>query len=159
MIRALLMSAVLVGSVSASANELDNEGQVTNQALKGTVVLRIDTRDNSMAMVQTSDVAANPEQAVALVQSASFSPVPQENVRAELDRDGGASSWYWCYNPYQYSYGNYYSYNYYGNSYTPYYNYNYGNYNYYYYSSYNYGYGNYYGNYGGNYGYGFGRGW
>lgn len=130
MIRVLLASALIFASTSF-AGELDNEGSVTNQGLQGTVIVRIDNRNQSAAILQTEQVLTSEQAAHALAASSDFKSLPAQNVRGELDRDGGASSWYWYrgYNYYNYLY-------WYGNYYYPCYNYNYSYYSYYYYSSY-----------------------
>jgi hypothetical protein len=137
MMRFILSAVLAVGMGSAAfAGELDNEAGVTNKKLQGTMVLRVDTRTGEAAYVKTEVAMKSEADAKDLAATAAFSPVSANNVRSELDQDGGASSWYF-YNPYQNNYG--YGYNpycnYYGNYYTPYYQYNYGYYNYYYYGS------------------------
>lgn len=131
--RFILIAALVVGAgSSAMAGELDNESSVTNQAINGTVVIRVDSR-TSKASVLT---AATPVQAGAeaqnLVQTGSFESVGNAHVKSELDQDGGASSWYF-YNGYNNNYGYM---NWYGNWCRPYYTYSYSYYYYYYYSSY-----------------------
>ncbi len=129
----LLVATLALGmTTSAFASELDNESSVTNQSMNGTVVVRVDTRTNEASVLASSSVMKNDAQAQALAQKGTFNKVSQKNLSNELDRDGGASSWYF-YNNY---YSNYYSYMYYyGNWYNPCYSYNYGYYNYYYYSN------------------------
>jgi len=141
MMRFILAAALALGVSSfAKAGELDNEAGVTNKELKGTLVLRVDTRTNEMAFVKLDNALGSEVEAKALAQNnANFAPVPAANVRSELDKDGAASSWYF-YNPYPYpyytpAYGYGPSCNYYGNYYQPYYSYNCGYYNYYYYGS------------------------
>lgn len=135
MFRPILMSALIaLGGSTAIASELDNEGSVTNQGLQGTVVIRVDSRDGSVAMAQAQAVPADSREAKALSQVASFRKVGTGNLRSELDQDAGASSWYWHYNPYSYSHLGWYGYNY-----RPYYTYSYSYYSYYYYSSYAWG--------------------
>lgn len=128
----ILVAALALGvSTSAMANELDNESSVTNQAMNGTVVVRVDSRNNQASVVTSEKVMASAQDAQKLAQNGSFQKLSSENVRSELDQDAGASSWYF-YNGY-----NYYNQVYwYGNWYTPYYQYNYGYYRYYYYSNY-----------------------
>ncbi len=135
MIRFILTAALALGLTSAAvANELDNENGVTNKELTGTLVLRVDTRSNEAAYVKTDSVMASESDAIELARVATFSKVPAENIKSELDKDGGASSWYFYYPYYGYPY--YSGCNWYGNYYNPYYSYNYGYYNYYYYGSY-----------------------
>ncbi|CAE78432.1 hypothetical protein predicted by Glimmer/Critica [Bdellovibrio bacteriovorus HD100] len=125
----ILVAALVLGSGSAFAGELDNESSVTNQSMNGTVVIRVDNRNNQTAVLATEQAVTSDAQAQVLAQTGSFDQ--SANVRNELDQDGGASSWYF------YSGYNYYSYVYwYGNWYTPCYTYNYGYYSYYYYSNY-----------------------
>lgn len=128
----ILVAALALGvSTSAMANELDNESSVTNQAMNGTVVVRVDSRNNQASVVTSEKVMASEQDAQTLAQNGSFKKLSSENVRSELDQDAGASSWYF-YNGY-----NYYNQVYwYGNWYAPYYQYNYGYYRYYYYSNY-----------------------
>ena len=123
MLRALLSVALLMGAAVASAGELDRD--VANQGLNGTVVLRIDNRTQAASVMKTDAVIANDAQAQALAAKGDFAPLASKNVRGELDRDGGASSWYF-YGGYSYLY-------YYGYSYTPCYTYAYSYYSYYYY--------------------------
>lgn len=137
MMRFILAATLTLGLSSfATAGELDNESKVTNKELQGTMVLRVDTRTNQAAFVKLDSALASEADAKALAQSAQFSPVPAANVKSELDKDGGASSWYFYigYPGYGYGYG-YPGCNWYGNYYNPYYYYGYGNYNYYYYGS------------------------
>lgn len=129
----LILAAILAFAGSATASELDNESSVTNQSMNGTVVIRVDTRNNQAAVLASEQVVTNEAQAQNLVQNGSFSEVPAQNLRSELDSDGGASSWYF-YRGYNYGYYGYV--NWYGNWYYPRYYYNYGYYNYYYYSNY-----------------------
>lgn len=119
----------------AGTGELDKDP--VNQALQGTVILRVDTRNGAMAMMQTNALASTEADAQALTQL-NFQAVPQNKVKTELDREAGASSWYW-YNPGYYSGYNYNHYYYYGgNCYSPWYSYSYGYYSYYYYNRYSY---------------------
>jgi hypothetical protein len=145
MMRFILSAALALGVSSAAfAGELDNEGGVTNKQLQGTMVLRVDTRTKASAFVKLDDSLKSKEDAQVLAHSAKFAAVPAQNIKSELDQEGGASSWYF-YSPYYNNYNNYqspYQYpyytptcNWYGNNYNPYYSYNYGNYNYYYYGS------------------------
>ncbi|MNL43775.1 hypothetical protein D3C87_1663040 [compost metagenome] len=128
----ILVAALALAGFSASAGELDNESSVTNQSMNGTIVVRVDTRTNAVAVLATDAVMQNNHEAQALAQESTFSPMPAKNLAKELDQDGGASSWYWYggYNQYYYS-----SMYYYGNWYNPCYNYNWGYYRYYYYSN------------------------
>ena len=129
----ILVAALALASVTASAGELDNESSVTNQAaINGTVVVRVDSRTNKAAVLATNSVMTDEAQAKALAHEGSFQAVSAKNISGELDKDGGASSWYYYngYNPYYYS--NMY---WYGNWYQPCYSYNYSYYNYYYYSN------------------------
>ncbi len=134
LVTALLIGATLSLSGAAFADELDNEGSVINQtAMNGAVVVRVDTRDNSASVMSMATPITNEAQAKALVQTGSFEKAAANNVRGELDQDGGSSSWYF-YNGYDSSY---YSYMYwYGSWYTPCYSYNYSYYSYFYYSNY-----------------------
>lgn len=142
----ILTLALSMGvAATAMAGELDNERGVTNRQLNGTVIIRVDTRTNEASAIQVKGDIKDKQQAQAIASKGNFAPAP---VRNELDRDGGASSWYY-YPGYGYGYGYNYGYgygygygynnmNWYGNWYRPCYNYNYGYYNYYYYNSYGY---------------------
>lgn len=127
----ILVAALAMGS-TAFASELDNESSVTNQAMNGTVVIRVDTRNNQTAVVASDKVMASKAQAQELARGGQFKALSSEKVRTELDQDGGASSWYF-YRGYNYAYSSVY---WYGNWYNPYYTYNYNYYTYYYYSNY-----------------------
>lgn len=128
----ILVAALALGVGSTGfAGELDNESSVTNQSMNGTVVIRVDTRNNETSVLATDKAVASDAQAQVLAQTGSFQSVPAAHVKNELDQDGGASSWYF------YSGYNYYSYMYwYGSWYTPCYSYSYSYYRYYYYSNY-----------------------
>jgi hypothetical protein len=138
MIKNLFLVALLsISSLSAFAgtDELDQDN--ANQALQGTVVLRVDQRTGEMSMIQTDQVVENAAEAQKLSEG-EFTTVPAEKIKSELDREAGASSWYW-YNPgYSYGYGYNYGYYSYGNCYNPWYSYSYGYYSYYYYNRYSY---------------------
>lgn len=129
----VLIAALLLGTVAVSqAGELDNESSVTNQqAINGTIVIRVDQNGSASVLASATPVAAGVK-AHNLVEQGQFQALTQDHVRSELDSDGGAASWYF-YNGYNYNYGYM---NWYGNWFTPYYTYNYGYYRYYYYSSY-----------------------
>jgi hypothetical protein len=133
MMRFILAATLLLTGAMAFAGELDNEAAITNKELKGTVVLRVDSRTHEASYVQTATPLSSQQEAKALAKSAKFAKVPAQKMKSELDQDGGASSWYF-YQPYAY---NYYQPNcyYYGYYYQPYYTYSYGYYNYYYYNS------------------------
>lgn len=134
MMKALLSMVLLVGAGHAVAGELDNEGSVTNQGLKGTVVVRVDKRDKSVSVLRTDDMVTSPAKAQSVAKNGKFSKAPAKNVTNELDRDGGASSWYWYCSPYNYNTNYLY---YYGYQYNSYYTYNYSYYSYYYYNRWN----------------------
>lgn len=143
----LIAASLILGLSVANAGELDNDSAYTNQqSLQGTVVVRVNTKDNSVAYLKTSKVPGSEKEALDLAANRNYRDLPASKVRSELDQDGGASSWYWYPG---YNYGNYYNYQYgysyqysnlywYGNYYRPCYYYTYGNYAYYYYSSYQY---------------------
>lgn len=116
-------------SATATARELDHVG---SKALKGAVVLRVDTRDQSVSMVSTQKKIQSKKDAQEFAKKARFTPVSKDRVRrSELDRESGSSSWYWyCGNSYNYL-------NWYGLQYPAAYTYNYGWYNYYYYTGWN----------------------
>ena len=128
----ILVATLALAGFSASAGELDNESSVTNQSMNGTIVVRVDTRTNAVAVLATDAVMQSNHEAQALAQESTFSLMPAKNLAKELDQDGGASSWYWYggYNQYYYS-----SMYYYGNWYNPCYSYYNNYYRYYYYSN------------------------
>lgn len=136
--KALLMAAVFaVGFASPTfAGELDNESSVTNKQLQGTLVIRVDSRTKQAAALKTDAVVTDATAAQTLAAQGQFQALPAGKVRTELDKDGGASSWYY-YPSFGYNGGYYNNYAYwYGNWYQPCYTYNYNYYSYYYYSSY-----------------------
>lgn len=143
-----ILSLVFIMSLGliSNANELDNEAQVTNQQLQGTVIVRIDSRDQSTAMIHTDVAFKNNQMAQAFAIQTDFKLLDSAHVKTELDNDGGTSSWY-HYHHYNNNYYNnnnnyYYPNNYfywYGNYYQPCYSYSYGYYNYYYYTPYYWG--------------------
>lgn len=147
----IIFAATLVGvslfTNFSNANELDQDVANQNrQELKGTVILRIDTRTNEISSVAISELdVKSKEEAIALAKTASYKDHKSDRLRTELDDETGSSSWYWYYGGYPYysypyySYAYYYpTYYYYGYSYNPYYSYNYGYYNYYWYGNCNY---------------------
>lgn len=126
--------------VFAGVDELDQDK--ANQALQGTVVMRIDQRTGTLSMAQVENVVTSKAEALVLAKG-NFQAVPNEKIRSELDREAGASSWYWYYPGYSNGYGYNYGYNnayyyYYGNCYNPWYSYSSGYYSYYYYNRYSY---------------------
>lgn len=128
----LLLASLLAFTSSLAikvvADELDDERSVSNQELQGTVIVRVDIRDNSAAYLKSETKLASEDEAKKIITSAEFLAMDSSNNKSELDRDGGSSSWYF-YNNYNY---NYYMY-WYGSYYNPIYTYNYGYYQYYYY--------------------------
>jgi hypothetical protein len=131
--KSLILAAALVFVAGgAFAGELDNESSVTNQAMNGTVVVRVDTRTNKTSVMTSETAVSKGQEAQNLVATGSFQAVDSKHVKSELDQDGGASSWYF-YNGYNNNYG---CMNWYGNWYRPYYTYAYSYYYYYYYSNY-----------------------
>lgn len=135
--KALLIAVLALGFANASfAGELDNETSVTNSQMQGTLVIRVDQRNQQAAALKTDAVVTNANQAQALATNGQFKTLPADKVRTELDHDGGASSWYY-FPSYGYGGGYYYNYAYwYGSWYQPCYTYNYNYYSYYYYNSY-----------------------
>lgn len=130
--RLIFAAAVaLAAGSTANAGELNNESSVTNQSMNGTVVIRVDTRNNQAAILTTETAVSNNSQAQQLALEGQFKKVSAENVKNELDNDGGASSWYF-YGGSSYYYSSMY---WYGSWYHPCYSYNYSYYNYYYYSN------------------------
>jgi hypothetical protein len=128
-----LLILALAFSTSAMASELDNEGQVINQELQGTAVVRVDTRTGEVATLKSDAVVTSANEAAALL-AGEFEVLPTKLVKSELDTDGGSSSWYVYWYRYSYSYTPVYAY--YGNYWQPYYSYSYSYYTYYYYGHY-----------------------
>ena len=129
-----LMTCVCLSNL-AFAGELDNEQGTINQEqrnlsadLPSSVVVRVDSRDNSLAVLQSKDFISQDK--AANVTSADFQAVKSTD-RGELDQNSSTSGWYFYFNNHwncpSYYYGGY---NYY---YQPYYAYTYGYYSYYYY--------------------------
>lgn len=140
----ILAGLLAFGSVSV-ANELDAPQAPVAQLPDQTIVVRVNTVTGAVEKAELAGTLSETDaQAVAASANLEFAAVPAQNIRGELDREAGASSWYWwC--PTYYSYGyNYYTpyyntgfYNY-GYYYSGYYSYSYYNYNYYYYRPYGY---------------------
>jgi hypothetical protein len=130
MIRLFSIVALVIG-FQAQAGELDKD--VSNQGLTGTMVIRIDQRNKSVSYMKTEQTVSSKDEALGLLKG-DFKAAPANNVKKELDQEGGASSWYYYYAPYNYSYNN--CLNWYGYNYYPYYSYNYSYYSYYYYGYY-----------------------
>ncbi|MBX3017716.1 MAG: hypothetical protein KF767_07505 [Bdellovibrionaceae bacterium] len=104
------------------------------------VIVRYNPQTGAAEKLVLNKEITSKAEAAKLAQEGRFVAMANENVAlSELDREAGASSWYWycpyCYNGYN-QYQQYYpSYYYYGQSYQPYYSYQYQNCYYYYYSS------------------------
>ena len=135
----LLLVLILGLSLSAFAqSELDDETGVINaeSGFSGTVIIRIDERNNSVARlaVESDLEAGDAAEGFAVSNDGDFETVPSDLVVSELDQDSGQSSWYyyWGYN-YGYNYGYYWHS---GRYYRPYYSYSYRYYTYYYYNRY-----------------------
>ena len=158
----LLVVSLFTVSTFAQEQGLDSEKGVVNAKrgtpIQGTVILRIDTRDNSLSKLDLdqklkSETDAQKTEAQKLVaqNEGQFQVLGADHVKSELDRDAGTSSFYFHYRGYGYGYryggygypGSYYypTYYGYGYAYAPYYYYNYGYYNYYCYGNPYYGYG------------------
>lgn len=126
--------------------------QASAAKLQKPVIVRFNPQTGAAEQLVLEKEIETKEEAAKIAKSGKFKAMANENVAVnELDREAGASSWYWycnyCYGG-GYNYANYYpQYYYYGQSYYPYYNYSYNNCYYYYYSP------RYYGS-GGGYGYG-----
>lgn len=91
----ILLSAMLAfGAGSALANELDGGHRSSQRELQDTIIVRVNTRDNSVSYVRSGKKLTSKEQAKALAKAAKFSKVPASKIRSELDQDGGSSSWY-----------------------------------------------------------------
>jgi len=137
MVRFILAAAIAMGASSfVMANEMNNDLSIANNQLHGTIVLRIDSRNNEATYTKSPAVLASQTQAEKFARNANYAKVPGERVRNELDRDGGTSSWYF-YGSYPY-YNSYYypTCNWYGTYYNPFYYYSYGYYGYYFYGPY-----------------------
>lgn len=119
----LLLIGAMLMTAPAFAGELDQD--MSNQGLRGTVVMRVDTRDNSVSYVKTDAVPATEQDAKVLAETGSFAPAAIANVKTELDQSAGTSSWYWYCGPQYPNYLNWYGYNYY-----PMYSYSYSYYSY-----------------------------
>ena len=129
----LVLAAVLAlgFTMTAQANELDNESSVTNKEISGTLIVRVDSRNNQTAVMSANQISSE-AQAQDLAKNGQFENA-NGNVKTELDQDGAASSWY-----FYRGYNSYYNcnVNWYGNWYQPRYSYSYGYYSYYYYANY-----------------------
>lgn len=124
-----LVMVSLFATVAAAAN------------LEQPVVVRYNPQTGAVDQVTLKKEVASPSEAAAIAQAGDFRAVQAQNVALnELDREAGASSWYWycsyCgYPNYGYNYLTYSPvYYYYGANYYPYYNYAYNGCYYYYYS-------------------------
>lgn len=111
----------------ANADELDREPVNRRAQITGTVVVRVDNRNNDVAILHSDRNIGSRDEARELA-AGRFTRVPDNRIRSELDRDAGSSSWYiyWATTP---------AYCYYGYNYSPYYYYSYGYYGYYYYGN------------------------
>ncbi len=127
----VLIALSFSAGLALANNDLDNPNGVVNARPidDGTTVLRVDTRNNSAALGHTSSVMNSKADAKKLAMKAKFQALPKDKTRNELDREAGASSWYFYWGT-GYYYPTYCNYGYY---YNPYYTYSYGYYNYYYY--------------------------
>lgn len=123
-----LLTLILGFGFSVFASELDNDNNTANQEIKGAVIVRVNNQTGEISYLNTESPITSTEQANLLAETGKFQTLPQENLKNELDKDAGASSWYWHYGSYYYSYMYWY-----GSYYYPYYTYNYGYYRYYYY--------------------------
>ena len=133
----LMVSLTTVSLHGAFAGELDNENSAINAdqraqaSLPGSVVVRVNTQDNSLAVLQSADkLKAEP-----LTGDETFIPVQADQKIAastqELNKDSSTDSWFYFNGCNWYAPSFYYGgFNYY---YQPYFNYNFGGFNYYYY--------------------------
>lgn len=135
--RILTLSVLLLGAHLGWANsELDNDRTVSNvvqkpQALPATLVVRVDSRDQSVAVLHSKEFINSSD--VAQVINKEFQPMNTEQVALnELDKDSSTSGWYfWLWGA---NYSNpCYGYNGWWYNYTSYANWNWGYYNYWYY--------------------------
>ena len=124
-----VMALALLASLSvAQANELDNEGQVTNAQrnaaanLPQTLVVREDAAGNVAVFHSAEKLAPGAR----LDDSQFVAMAKTDKMKKELDGDSSKSGWYFFWYNYSYAYPTYYYYgfNYY---YQPYYNYYYNN--------------------------------
>ncbi len=135
--KVLLLAAALLSAGTVYANELDREqANIAQRAteLPATVVVRVDTRDNTAAVLHSNTVlgAADAQAVVAANFTAVDAAKSELESELELDKDSSKSGWYFYFNYGYYSFPTYFYYNY-SYSYRPYYAYNYRYYNYYYY--------------------------
>lgn len=109
--------------------------QSADEKLQGTVVIRFNTKTGKAEKLVLNKEIKGKDEARAAVAAGQFKQLPEEKMaRNELDREAGASSWFWwcggwggsawAYTPTYYSYGY---------TYVPYYSYATVGYNYYYY--------------------------
>ena len=102
----LLLALVILGLSSAGyARELDDESSVTNRQIKGTMILRVDKRTHKADYVKTDQTMTSKDKAKVFVKNAKFNRVPAANIKSELDRSGGSSSWYFYDRGYDRGYG------------------------------------------------------
>lgn len=111
--------------------------QSADEKLQGTVVIRFNTKTGKAEKLMLNQEIKNKDEAKAAVAQGQFKQLPEEKMaRNELDREAGASSWFWwCGGWGGWGVGwattpTYYSYGY---TYAPYYSYATVGYNYYYY--------------------------
>lgn len=139
---ALIALAVSALPAMSFANELDSPVPVSADQkalaaqLPGTVVVRVNTQDQSVAVLHSDALIPGSTASQTTVENANFVPMQTNGTQVgksgELDRDSSTNSWFFYFNNYNWCYPTYYyggyTYNYYN-----YYNFNYGYYNYYYY--------------------------
>ena len=75
------MTSLSFTAAFAGTGELDQDP--VNQTIQGTVVLRVDTRSGTTAMMQTNALTSTEAEAQALTNQ-NFQVVPQEKVKTEL---------------------------------------------------------------------------
>ncbi|MGE0631788.1 MAG: hypothetical protein AB7O96_05245, partial [Pseudobdellovibrionaceae bacterium] len=96
MFKGLLFSAVLVTGLTVQAGELDRDmSNIQNPELNGTIVLKVAKKTGKIEVLKIDKkIVSSKEEALALVKSDKFVPVPKDQIRTELDGDAGSSSWY-----------------------------------------------------------------
>lgn len=145
--RLMAMALMLTLSPLAFANELDNEGQVTNfvervKDLPPALVIRVNSKTNVAEIAESATELPEAQLNATEIAKLQFQKFAVNQKLAsqklnELDTDAARASWYFYVGYYPYSY------NYWGSYYYPtyyYYGYNYNYYSYYGWSSYGWNY-------------------
>ena len=134
----LVLLVATLSSAHAFASELDNEKSVTNQQvalsydLPKTLVLRVQEGTGRTEAVESKVALSMTEATKAQMDLMNFVEVDPKNPATELDRDSSQSSYYLCFNRYNWYYPQYYYYGY-SYNYSSYWSYYWGGYTYYFY--------------------------